>query len=134
MCIRLLGNHGIILWVILDSKQIPEIHYQQEKPENFVIATGETASVRDFVRVAFATLNLNFGDFVVQNPKYLRPNEVNFLKGDASKAKQILNWSSKTNWKKLAERMVLEDLEIINSKSKSKNDEYWNLMPFSPPQ
>jgi GDPmannose 4,6-dehydratase len=97
---------------------------QQEQPENFVIATGETASVNDFASVAFATLNLDSSDFVVQNPNYLRPNEVNFLKGDATKANQILNWIPKTNWKKLAERMVLEDLEIINSRSEKKNDEY----------
>jgi GDPmannose 4,6-dehydratase len=97
---------------------------QQDEPDNFVIATGDVATVRDFAKVAFETLNLNSEDYIEQNSKYLRPNEVNFLQGDASKARKILEWSAQTKWKSLAEKMVIEDLEILQSKLDKKDIDY----------
>jgi GDPmannose 4,6-dehydratase len=87
---------------------------QQKIPENFVIATGETATVRDFLKVAFETLNLDYEKYVVSEKNYFRPSEVNFLKGDATKAKNKLNWSAKTNWIDLAKKMVVDDLALLS--------------------
>jgi GDPmannose 4,6-dehydratase len=88
---------------------------QQNQPDNFVISTGVIASVNDFARVAFETLGLNSDNHIVQNPKYFRPNEVNFLQGDSSKASSLLNWKAATTWEDLARKMVLQDLKLIKS-------------------
>src|SRR3954466_11675671 len=72
---------------------------QQEKPGDYVVATGETHSVRDFVEAAFGYLNLNWKDFVVVDPKYFRPAEVDLLLGDPSKAKKELGWQPKVSFK-----------------------------------
>ena len=74
------------MWMIL----------QQEEPENFVIATGETHSVKEFVKQAFSVVDLNYEDYIEIDKKFKRPLDVNYLKGDSSKAKNILGWVPKT--------------------------------------
>lgn len=88
---------------------------QQDKPSDYVIATGVGASVRDFAREAFARADLNFEKFVVLDEKYRRPTEVDALIGDPSKAQRELGWKAQTHWKDLAHLMVDADLELLNS-------------------
>ena len=89
---------------------------QQPKGDDFVIATGESATVRQFAEVAFKKANLNWEDHVKLDKRYLRPSEVDSLVGDASKAEKILGWKAKTNWKKLAELMVDADIQLLDDK------------------
>ena len=89
---------------------------QQPKGDDFVIATGESATVRQFAEVAFNKANLNWEDHVKLDKRYLRPSEVDSLVGDASKAEKILGWKAKTNWKKLAELMVDADIQLLDDK------------------
>jgi GDPmannose 4,6-dehydratase len=89
---------------------------QQPKADDFVIATGESATVRQFAEVAFKKANLNWEDHVKLDKRYLRPSEVDSLVGDASKAEKILGWKAKTNWKKLAELMVDADIQLLDDK------------------
>lgn len=103
---------------------------QQDEPHDLVIATGETHSVREFVETAFRYVDIDIkweGDGVEEkgrdaasgkilvkiDPFYFRPTEVEFLLGDPSKAKEILNWSSKTNFDKLVDMMMAADLERV---------------------
>lgn len=79
---------------------------QQEKPDDYVIATGETHSVREFLEEAFSIVQLNWQDYVVIDPKYFRPTEVDLLIGDPSKAERQLGWKPKTTFKQLVELMV----------------------------
>lgn len=83
---------------------------QQPKPDDFVIATGEMHSVRDFLEVAFKHVNLNWQDYVRTDPRYFRPAEVDALQGDASKARQLLGWRPKTAFPELVKEMVEADL------------------------
>ncbi len=83
---------------------------QQDKPEDFVIATGETHSVREFLEEAFAAVNLDWNDHVEIDARYYRPAEVDLLVGDASKAKEMLGWEAKTRFKELAKLMVEADI------------------------
>jgi len=89
---------------------------QQPKGDDFVIATGESATVRQFAEVAFKKANLNWEDHVKIDKRYLRPSEVDSLVGDASKAQKLLGWKAKTNWKKLAEIMVEADIQLLDDK------------------
>jgi GDPmannose 4,6-dehydratase len=89
---------------------------QQPKPDDFVIATGISASVRDFVQEAFNYVGLNYEDFVITDEKYFRPTEVNNLRGNSAKALKDLGWEAKTNWKNLVKIMVDEDLKMIDKK------------------
>jgi GDPmannose 4,6-dehydratase len=85
---------------------------QQEKPQDYVIATGVGATVRDFAERAFQRVDLNYKDFVVVDDRYQRPTEVEALIGDPSFAKSTLGWTAKTHWDDLADLMVDADLEI----------------------
>ena len=89
---------------------------QQDKPEDFVIATGETYSIREFLGKAFSFLGLDWQKYVKQDPRFMRPAEVDLLVGDYSKAKKNLNWSPKTSLDELVKMMVENDLRI-NSKN-----------------
>jgi GDPmannose 4,6-dehydratase len=89
---------------------------QQSEGDDYVIATGESASVRDFAKVAFARANLDYEKYIKIDKRYLRPAEVDALIGDASKAKKKLNWESKTKWKALAELMVDADIQLLDDK------------------
>ena len=85
-----------------------------KKPDDWVIATGETHTVREFVKKTFDYLELNWEEYVETSEKYYRPNEVDYLLGDPSKAKKDLGWSPKTNLDKLVEIMVESDLNLAN--------------------
>ncbi len=85
---------------------------QQQQADDFVIATGHTYSIREFLDLVFAKLDLNWNDYVEIDPRYFRPAEVELLLGDPTKAKQILGWSPKTSLEQLAEIMVDHDLEL----------------------
>jgi len=85
---------------------------QQEKPDDFVIATGETHSVREFVERVFAKLDLDYNKHVVIDPRYFRPTEVDVLQGDATKAKKVLGWKPKITFDKLIDMMIAADLEL----------------------
>jgi len=89
---------------------------QQSQGEDYVIATGESATVRDFANVAFARANLDYEKYIKIDERYLRPAEVDALIGDASKAKKNLNWEPKTKWKALAELMVDADVQLLDDK------------------
>ena len=93
---------------------------QQSKGDDFVIATGESATVRQFAEVAFSRANLDWQKYVKIDKRYLRPSEVDSLIGDASKAEKILGWKPKTNWKKLAEIMVDADIKLLDDKLSGK--------------
>ena len=88
---------------------------QQPLPDDYVVATGVGASVRDFCEAAFSSLDLDYMDFVETEDRYTRPTEVDALIGDASKVERILGWKAKTHWKELAELMVVSDLEKISN-------------------
>ena len=102
---------------------------QQKKPEDFVIATGKQYSVRDFINEAAKNLDMkiewrgsgveevgsfNGKDVVVVDKRYFRPTEVETLLGDASKAKEKLNWSPKISFEELVKEMVEEDFKLVN--------------------
>ena len=91
---------------------------QQDKPGDYVVATGIGATVRDFAQVAFDHAGLNYKNYVELDKRYIRPTEVDGLIGDPSKAEKILGWKAKTHWKELAKLMVDADIERIRSNSK----------------
>ena len=84
---------------------------QQEKPDDFVIATGETHSVREFAEKVFAKLDLDYQKHVAIDPRYFRPTEVDVLLGDAARAHKALNWEPKVSFDQLIDMMVAADLE-----------------------
>lgn len=86
---------------------------QQPTPDDYVIATGETHTVRDLLDVAFGHLGLDWHQYVGIDPKYYRPAEVDILQGDASKAKRVLGWEPKTSFKELIIMMVEHDLKEL---------------------
>ena len=88
---------------------------QQDKPSDYVVATGVGATVQQFVEVAFAHAGLNWQDHLEIDKKYIRPTEVDALIGDPSKAQRELGWSAKTHWQDLAKLMVDADLELGKS-------------------
>ena len=87
---------------------------QQDKAEDFVIATGETHSVAEFLTEAFSHVDLDWRDYVELDPKYLRPAEVDLLIGDASKANRELGWNPKVTFKELVRLMVDADVTMVN--------------------
>jgi len=95
------GDYVEAMWLML----------QQEKPDDFVIATGETHSVREFVERVFEKLQLDYQKHVVIDPKYFRPTEVDILLGDPTKARKTLGWNPRVNFEQLIDMMVAADLE-----------------------
>lgn len=96
------GDYVQAMWLML----------QQETPDDYAIATGKTHSVRQFVEKVFAHLGLNWENYVVIDPRYFRPTEVDALLGDASKARQKLGWEPKVDLDQLVDMMVEHDLEL----------------------
>ena len=94
---------------------------QQDQPEDFVIATGETQTVRTFLDLVFGQLDLNWEDYVEIDPRYFRPAEVELLLGDPSKAKEKLGWVAKTDLRELARIMVQHDLDLASREAHAKN-------------
>ena len=90
---------------------------QYELPENWVLATGKTHTVKEFAQKAFKVVDLDWEKYVTTSEKYLRPNEVNYLLGDYSKAKSKLDWAPETSFDELVKLMVDEDL-ILAEKEK----------------
>ena len=90
---------------------------QQKQSDDYVIATGVGATVRDFAQAAFEHVGLNYKDYVEVDKRYVRPTEVDALVGDPSKAEKILGWKAKTHWKALAKLMVDADIEKVKSNS-----------------
>jgi GDPmannose 4,6-dehydratase len=92
---------------------------QQPNPEDFVIATGETHSVRDFCEAAFAEVNLDYRDYVVVDEQFYRPAEVELLVGDASNARRALGWEPRVHFRDLVREMVREDIRSQAGKTVS---------------
>jgi GDPmannose 4,6-dehydratase len=88
---------------------------QQDAPEDYVIATGETHSVREFLEVAFSHAGLDWRNHVKEDPRYLRPAEVDLLVGNASKAKTRLGWEARTKFADLARLMVEADIALLKA-------------------
>lgn len=86
---------------------------QQDKPDDYVIATNETHSIREFLDVAFGHVNLDWKDYVEMDPRYCRPTEVDLLIGDSSKAKRQLGWEPKTKFTELVKLMVDADVKLL---------------------
>jgi GDPmannose 4,6-dehydratase len=97
------GDYCEAMWRIL----------QHERPEDFVIATGESRSVREFLDEAFARVDLDWKRHVEIDPRYFRPAEVDELRGDASKAKRLLGWEARVRFRELVQMMVDADLEDL---------------------
>jgi GDPmannose 4,6-dehydratase len=96
------GDYVEAMWLMLQNSQ----------PDDFIIATGQTHSVRDFLDLAFDRVGLDWKKYVETDPRYLRPAEVDFLQGDPSKAKRILGWQPKVNFEQLAAMMIDADWEL----------------------
>ena len=88
---------------------------QQDKPDDYVVATGESHSVREFVDEVFSYLELDWQKYVEIDQHYFRPSEVDYLQGDASKAKKVLKWEPKVTFKELARLMTDADMEIAEN-------------------
>jgi GDPmannose 4,6-dehydratase len=97
------GDYVKAMWLML----------QQDEPDDYVVATGETHSVREFCEVAFARAGLDYNDHVVVDEKFFRPAEVDLLVGDPTKAKEKLGWQTEVDFKQLAELMVDADIELV---------------------
>lgn len=87
---------------------------QQKNPDDYVVATGIGANVRDFCEAAFSAVDLDYRDYIETEDRYMRPTEVDALIGDPSKAEKILGWKAKTHWRELAEIMVESDLKLVS--------------------
>ncbi len=90
---------------------------QYEKPEDWVLATGKSITVKDFAQLAFSYLDLNPEEYIEISDAYFRPNEVDFLLGNSTKAKEKLGWSPKTSVEDLIEMMVDSDLQLAKRES-----------------
>ena len=86
---------------------------QQAEPDTYVVATGRTTTVRDMCKIAFAHVNLNYEDYVVIDPKFYRPAEVDLLLGNPSKAQKVLGWEAETSLEELICMMVEADLKRV---------------------
>jgi len=100
------GDYVRAMWAML----------QQDHPDDFVIATGETHSVREFLAETFSLLDLDWQQYVEIDPKYFRPSEVDHLQGDASKARRILGWQPAVTFKQLVKMMIDSDRKIAERK------------------
>jgi GDPmannose 4,6-dehydratase len=90
---------------------------QQDRPNDYVIATGKTHSVRELCELAFSHVGLDYRDYVVQDERYMRPAEVDLLVGDASKARAILGWEPETSFEELVRLMVEADLKLLRGQT-----------------
>jgi GDPmannose 4,6-dehydratase len=84
---------------------------QQDEPGEYVVATGETWSIRQLLELAFGCVNLNWQDYVVVDERYFRPSDINQLVGDSSMARRELGWQPKVTFHELVEMMVESDLK-----------------------
>ena len=100
-----------------DFVQAMWLMLQQDKPDDFVIATGETRTIREFCQVAFDRAGLDWENYVVVDERFFRPAEVNILLGDAAKASETLGWKPETSFEKMVQLMVDHDLEMVAKQS-----------------
>jgi len=84
-----------------------------EVPDEFIVATGETRSVRDLVEHVFSRLDMNYKDYVVQNPKFMRPEELKTLRGDASKSREILGWQPEYTFETMLDEMIEHWMSVV---------------------
>ena len=105
------GDYVEAMWLMLQHKE----------PDDFVVATGETHSVREFCELAFKHAGLDYQDYVKSDPKFFRPAEVDALIGDAGKARKLLGWKLKTSFRELVKMMVDADVERHSQKNFSRN-------------
>jgi GDPmannose 4,6-dehydratase len=103
------GDYVRAMWLML----------QQDHADDYVIATGETHSVRELVEAAFGCVDLDWAKYVVQDPALFRPAEVDLLVGDARKARRVLGWEPTVSFKELIQLMVQSDLENLQKQMKS---------------
>ena len=95
---------------------------QQERPSDFVIATGETHSIRDLLQVAFRKMGCNYEHFIEIDPNFIRPAEVDLLQGDRSKAEKVLGWRPEISFREMIEEMVdfdVKRLRPVDQKTKT---------------
>ena len=97
------GDYIEAMWLML----------QQERPDDYVVATGVKHSVRELVELAFGHVGLDWREHVVHDPSFFRPAEINTLRGDASKARRVLGWEPKVSFAELIRMMVDADLERV---------------------
>jgi len=97
---------------------------QQEQPDDYVVATGESHSVREFVELAFAEAGLDWTRHVEIDARYLRPTEVDELRGDATKARRRLGWAPRVGFKELVKMMVAHDLDLAKREQVLKSAGY----------
>jgi GDPmannose 4,6-dehydratase len=96
---------------------------QQDQPDDYVVATGETHSIAEFLEIAFNYVNLNWNDYVKFDARYLRPAEVDLLIGDPTKAKEKLNWEPSVTFEGLVKLMVDADLAAIGLPTPNGNNQ-----------
>jgi len=96
------GDYVEAMWLML----------QQDEPDDYVIATGESHSVREFLEETFSQLDLDWRDYVEIDPRYLRPTEVDHLQGDSTKARRKLGWKPKVDFRQLVKMMLQHDLDL----------------------
>jgi len=105
------GDYVKAMWLMM----------QQDEPEDYVIATGATHSVKDLVKIAFGYLKLNWEDYVIVDPKFVRPSEVDLLLGDSAKARKKLGWKPEIGFENLVRMMVDADLEKFKNNIQFQN-------------
>ena len=91
---------------------------QKPKGDDYVVATGESHSIRELLETAFDYAGLAWKKYVKFDPRYLRPTEVDFLKGDSSKARRLLGWRNETSFGELVRRMVDHDMDLAEREKK----------------
>ena len=89
---------------------------QHDRPGDWIVATGETHSVRQMCDVVFTRLGLNYEDYIIQNPKFLRPEELPFLRGDSTKIRSELGWKPTYTFEEMMIEMVDYWLDVYNNK------------------
>ncbi|TSD02437.1 MAG: GDPmannose 4,6-dehydratase [Parcubacteria group bacterium Athens0714_24] len=102
------GDYVEAMWLML----------QQKNPDDYVVATGESHTVGEFCKEAFSHIGLDYKKYVEIDKKFFRPNDVNYLMGDASKARKVLGWKPKVNFKELVKMMVEADLDKYQNPTK----------------
>jgi GDPmannose 4,6-dehydratase len=103
------GDYVEAMWLML----------QQDQPDDYVIATGQTHSIRELLDVAFERVGLDWHDYVRDDPRFYRPSEVNVLLGDAGKARDRLGWTPKTSFQDLVRLMVDSDLQLARRETRA---------------
>ena len=100
------GDYVEAMWLML----------QQDEPDDYVVSTDETHSVREFCEIAFGHVGLDWEEHVVVDEAFFRPAEVDLLVGDSSKARRILGWKPTVGFEELVTMMVEADLDLLNGK------------------